>query len=217
MRFDSWIISVLLGSPSKRHPVLAQALARLLGSFEHLLSSLRRHRKDIIKSTLERFPPSPPRGQNQWQRTLVMSEVFMYGSAQWVMPFCNTFSTRATRKISAWGLVTEKIPCKREGEMKQSRHVVGIWFGSFRGSFLRTLFREIWLQTWPKFQMIRQPIRLLNTFSLPKFVHGSVWSQWKQISLTCSCQEHSCGHRSLNGCWLPVWKGHPIKWCVWER
>lgn len=147
-RFDSWIISVLLGSPSKRHPVLAQALARLLGSFEHLLSSLRRHRKDIIKSTPERFPPSPPRGQNQWQRTLVMSEVFMYGSAQWVMPFCNTFSTRATRKISAWGLVTEKIPCKREGEMKQSRHVVGIWFGSFRGSFLRTLFREICYCEW---------------------------------------------------------------------
>lgn len=71
------------------------------------------------KSTPERFPPSPPRGQNRWQRTLVMSEVFMYGSAQWVMPFCNTFSTRATRKISAWGLVTEKIPCKREGEMTE--------------------------------------------------------------------------------------------------
>lgn len=151
-RFDSWIISVLLGSPSKRHPVLAQALACLLGSFEHLLSSLRRHRKDIIKSTPERFPPSPPWGQNRWQRTLVMSEVFMYGSAQWVMPFCNTFSTRATRKISAWGLVTEKIPCKREGEMteeaEQSRHVVGIWFGSFWGSFLRTIFREICYCEW---------------------------------------------------------------------
>lgn len=39
-----------------------------------------------------------------------MSEVLMYGSAQWVIPFCNTFSTRATRKMSAWGLVTEKMP-----------------------------------------------------------------------------------------------------------
>lgn len=38
----------------------------------------------------------------------------MYGSAQCVMPFCNTFSTRATRKMSAWGLVTENIPWKRE-------------------------------------------------------------------------------------------------------
>lgn len=49
----------------------------------------------------------------------MMSEVLMYGSAQWVMPFCNTFSTRATRKISAWGLVTEKIPWKRKGGMTE--------------------------------------------------------------------------------------------------
>lgn len=38
--FDSVIISVLLGSPGKRHPVLGQALACLFGSFKHLLSSL---------------------------------------------------------------------------------------------------------------------------------------------------------------------------------
>lgn len=38
--FDSWIIPVLLGSPGKWHPVLAQALACLLGSLEHLLSVL---------------------------------------------------------------------------------------------------------------------------------------------------------------------------------
>lgn len=37
------VIPVLLGSPGKWHPVLAQALACLLGSFEHLLSSLWRH------------------------------------------------------------------------------------------------------------------------------------------------------------------------------
>lgn len=38
----------------------------------------------------------------------------MYGSAQCVMPFCSTFSIRATRKMSAWGLVTEKMPLGRE-------------------------------------------------------------------------------------------------------
>lgn len=46
------------------------------------------------------------------EQTLFISDVFMYGSAQCVMPFCNTFSIRATRKISAWGLVTEKMACK---------------------------------------------------------------------------------------------------------
>lgn len=50
------------------------------------------------------------------ERTLFISEVLMYGSAQCVMPFCNTFSMRATRKISAWGLVTEKIACRKKKE-----------------------------------------------------------------------------------------------------
>lgn len=48
---DSWIIPVLLGSPGKWHPVLAQALACLLGSFEHLLSSLRRHGRRQTQNT----------------------------------------------------------------------------------------------------------------------------------------------------------------------
>ena len=37
----------------------------------------------------------------------------MYGSAQCVMLPCSTFSTRATRKISTCGSVTEKTPCNR--------------------------------------------------------------------------------------------------------
>jgi hypothetical protein len=35
------------------------------------------------------------------------------------MPFCRTFSTLATRKISAWGLVTEKIPWRRDEEERK--------------------------------------------------------------------------------------------------
>lgn len=42
------------------------------------------------------------------------SEFFMYGSAQCVMLPCSTFSTRATRKISTCGSVTEKTPCNRQ-------------------------------------------------------------------------------------------------------
>lgn len=124
-----WFIPVSLGSPGERHPILAQALACLLGSFQHLLSSLRRHveRKRQWRSgklgklagalvmcmSLNEVKSMAAR------RTLLASEVLMYGSALCVMPFCNTFSTRATRKISAWGLVTEKIPWRREGEMNK--------------------------------------------------------------------------------------------------
>lgn len=55
----------------------------------------------------------------KFPKTLFMSEVLMYGSAQWVMPFWRTFSTRATRKISAWGFVTEKIPCRERADLKR--------------------------------------------------------------------------------------------------
>lgn len=43
--------------------------------------------------------------------TLVESELFMYASAQWLIPPWSTFSMRATRKISGWGQVTENTPC----------------------------------------------------------------------------------------------------------
>ena len=46
-----------------------------------------------------------------WVRTFVESELFMYGSAQWLIPPWSTFSMRATRKISGWGHVTENTPC----------------------------------------------------------------------------------------------------------
>lgn len=50
-------------------------------------------------------------GEGQgWAGTLVESELFMYGSAQWLIPPWSTFSMRATRKISGWGHVTENTP-----------------------------------------------------------------------------------------------------------
>lgn len=45
-----------------------------------------------------------------WCCTLVESELFMYGSAQWLIPPWSTLSMRATRKMSGWGHVTENTP-----------------------------------------------------------------------------------------------------------
>lgn len=49
-------------------------------------------------------------GGHRWVGTLVESELFMYGSAQWLIPPWSTFSMRATRKMSGWGHVTENTP-----------------------------------------------------------------------------------------------------------
>lgn len=48
------VISILLGSPGKRHPVLGQALACLFGSFQHLLSSLHTQTQTTHKINMER-------------------------------------------------------------------------------------------------------------------------------------------------------------------
>lgn len=58
-------------------------------------------------SITKQTPPQP-------HLTFPGSEFFMYGSAQCVMLPCSTFSTRATRKISACGSVTEKTPYNRQ-------------------------------------------------------------------------------------------------------
>lgn len=61
-----------------------------------------------------------PRWNPVWGQcsTLVESELFMYGSAQWLIPPWSTFSIRATRKMSGWGHVTEKTPCGQRGHVK---------------------------------------------------------------------------------------------------
>lgn len=123
--FDSVIISVLLGRPGKRHPVLGQALACLFGSFQHFLSSLQTQSQNTHKINTQRTEHKDNFHTLTCQqtsvcyyfvneKTLFISDVLMYGSALCVMPFCSTFSIRATRKISAWGLVTEKIPCRKK-------------------------------------------------------------------------------------------------------
>lgn len=59
-----------------------------------------------------------------WASTLVESELFMYGSAQWLIPPWSTFSMRATRKISGWGHVTENTPCGNNSYLRTDSNLV---------------------------------------------------------------------------------------------
>lgn len=61
----------LLGSPGKRHPVLAQALACLLGGFENLLSRLRTHGEEIR---------TEENRETEWETGVFLNEVMRRGA-----------------------------------------------------------------------------------------------------------------------------------------
>lgn len=71
-------------------------------------------------------------GGHRWVGTLVESELFMYASAQWLIPPWSTFSMRATRKMSGCGHVTENTPwgemrCKVRRGRRTRRRIWTIW------------------------------------------------------------------------------------------